>query len=263
MTESGEPRSLRESWDDEAEGWIRWTRTPGHDRFFWRFGLPRFLEMLPPPGRLALDVGCGEGRLTRVLRERGYRGVGFDGSAVLARAAATHPDAEPVAVADAARLPVRSGAADLVVFYMSLQDIDDYAGAIREAARLLGSGGRLCAAIVHPLQSVFDFDDQVVEDAPRPSASAGPGFFYARPYFETARLAEVIERDGIRMRYHSEHRPMEAYARAFEDAGFLIESIREPVPDPDMVRELPHMAPWTKIPWALFVRAIRALWATR
>ena len=32
---------------------------------------PALLELLPPPGRLTLDLACGEGRLARVLQAGG------------------------------------------------------------------------------------------------------------------------------------------------------------------------------------------------
>lgn len=237
--------SLRDAWDANAEAWIRWARTPGHDVFFWRFGLPAFLELLPPPGRLVIDAGAGEGRLTRILRDRGYRVVGFDGSPRLARAAGAHGEAAPVAAADVAALPVKARAADLVVSYMVLQDVDDLEGAVREAARVLGGGGRLCAAIVHPFQSVLDADLSCVD----------------RSYFTPARLSEQVERDGLSMTFEAEHRPLERYARAFEDAGLLIEAIREPIPPADVQDAAPLAAQFAAVPWAIFIRAIRALWA--
>jgi 2-polyprenyl-3-methyl-5-hydroxy-6-metoxy-1,4-benzoquinol methylase len=40
-------------------------------------------ELLPPPRGLTLDVGCGEGRLTRELSARGYEVVGVDASTAL------------------------------------------------------------------------------------------------------------------------------------------------------------------------------------
>jgi 2-polyprenyl-3-methyl-5-hydroxy-6-metoxy-1,4-benzoquinol methylase len=82
--------SLRDAWEAEAENWATWTRTPGHDHFFQNINLPSFLELLPPPGRLTIDLGCGEGRLGRILQERGYRVVSVDASPTLARLTATH-----------------------------------------------------------------------------------------------------------------------------------------------------------------------------
>src|SRR5262245_61773182 len=65
MAAGGE--SLRDAWDEQAENWVAWARTLGHDHFYWRFNLPRFLELVPPPGRLTVDLGSGEGRLGRRL----------------------------------------------------------------------------------------------------------------------------------------------------------------------------------------------------
>jgi hypothetical protein len=62
-------RPMHERWEDEAEAWARWARTPGHDEWHWRLNWPAFLELLPPPRRLTLDLGCGEGRGAMALRE--------------------------------------------------------------------------------------------------------------------------------------------------------------------------------------------------
>jgi hypothetical protein len=67
----------------------------------------------------------------------------------------------------------------------------------------------------------------------------------------------VAERDGIRMVFHSEHRPLEAYGRALEAAGLLIEAIREPkVPD-ELIARQPGQRRWQRIPLFLHVRAVK------
>ncbi len=117
--------SLRAAWERHAEEWIAWARTPAFDESFWQLNLSTLSELLPGPGQLTLDVGCGEGRLLRVLAARGHRVLGIDASPTLARAVRTHPQPQPVVIADAVRLPLADGAADLAVAHMSLQDVDD------------------------------------------------------------------------------------------------------------------------------------------
>ena len=66
-------------------------------------------------------------------------------------------------IADAAELPFADTSFELVVAFMSFQDVDDLSGALREAARVLVPGGRLCLAIVHPLNSAGSFESRTAD----------------------------------------------------------------------------------------------------
>ena len=139
---------MREAWDRQAEYWTRWARTPGHDSFSHFHG-ERFFALLPPPGRLTVDLGAGEGRVARALRQRGYTIIEVEGSTQLARA--NRGRGGTVVNADVARLPLRDHAADLAIAFMSMQDVDDMPRAIEEAARIVTPGGHFAMAIVHPV----------------------------------------------------------------------------------------------------------------
>jgi SAM-dependent methyltransferase len=237
--------TLRDEWERHARDFAAWVRKPGHDSY-WRFHRQQFLELLPPPGRLTLDIGCGEGRLSRDLAALGHRVVGLDASPTLIELARAAAPALPFKLADAAALPCEDGSADLAVLFMSLQDIDDMPGALGEAARVLEPGGRLCVAIVHPINSAGRFD---LDEASSPFTIRGS-------YLEAHRTVDVVERDGLAMTFHSEHRPLEAYSRALEAAGFLIEAIREhAVPDGAFSR--PSGKRWQRLPLFLHLRAVR------
>lgn len=233
--------SLREAWNDNADAWIRWARAPAHDSY-WRFHAATFLEIIPPPGRLTVDIGCGEGRLARDLTKRGHRVVAVDGVLAMARACATHEVGQPAVVADAARLPLPARCADLAVAFMSLQDMDDLEGAVSEAARVLAPGGTLCMAIVHPVNSAGRFEDE--------GRGGDPPFVIRGSYVKAFRYADEVERDGLSMTFHGAHRPLADYSKALERAGFAIETIRE-VTDDD------PGSPWNRIPMFLHLRASR------
>ena len=72
-------------WEDRAESFIAWARRPEHDAYRQFRGF--FFELLPPPGRAALEVGCGEGRVCRDLRARGFSVIGLDAAPSLVDAA--------------------------------------------------------------------------------------------------------------------------------------------------------------------------------
>jgi 2-polyprenyl-3-methyl-5-hydroxy-6-metoxy-1,4-benzoquinol methylase len=57
---------------------------------------------LPSPGRLTLDIGCGEGRLARDLKELGHHVAGIDSSPSLVAAAREFDPSMDVRLADAA-----------------------------------------------------------------------------------------------------------------------------------------------------------------
>ena len=146
--------SLQEYWDEQAGGWAAFARTEGHDVAHARLNFPGFLRLLPPPGRTALDVGCGEGRVGAELERRGYRVVGVDSSPRMVELARERHEA---VVADATALPFDDGAFDLAIAYMSLMNMDDLEGALPEIARVLEPGGRFCFAVTHPFATAGSF----------------------------------------------------------------------------------------------------------
>jgi SAM-dependent methyltransferase len=236
---------LRATWEAEAPAWVAWARKPGHDGY-WTFHRDLFLELLPPPGRRTLDLGCGEGRLSRDLKRLGYDVAGVDLSpTMIAAAREADPELE-LHVADAAELPFADGTFDLVVAFMSLQDVERFDGAVREAGRVLEAGGRFCLAVVHPLNSAGSFAGDA-GDSP---------FVVDGSYLDRSYYADDFARDGLEITLASAHRPLEAYADALADAGFLIERLREPALPEHALRN-PHSARWRRLPLFVHLRALK------
>jgi SAM-dependent methyltransferase len=240
-----EPGDLRAVWEENAPEVIAWFREPDHDSY-WLYHREQFLELLPPPGRLTLDIGCGEGRLSRDLKARGHTVVGLDGSPTMVAAAREEEPGIEVVHGDAARLPFPDRSADLAIAFMSLQDIEDASGAIREAARVLEPGGRFCFAIVHPFNSAGQFEG---DDADSPFVVRGS-------YLDRFRWRDELERDGLGVAFESAHRPIGWYFASLESAGFLVERLRE-TDIPDDALKLPRSRRWQRLPLFLHVRAVK------
>jgi ubiquinone/menaquinone biosynthesis C-methylase UbiE len=150
-----------------------------------------------------------------------------------------------VLVADAARLPFDDGAADLAVAFMSLHDVDDMPGAILEAGRVVSRGGAFCLAIVHPINSAGRFE----------SYDPDARYVIDESYLNTHRYQDSIERDGLRMTFNSRHWPLEAYFRALERSGFVVEALTEPTVDAASIAQRPDRARWRRLPLFLDLRA--------
>jgi len=123
------------------------------------------------PGRL-LDIGTGTGRVLELLAPRVRQGLGVDASKAmlaLARARLAQPGLEHCAVrlADMYRLPLADGSFDTAVLQMVLHYAEDPAGAVAEAARVLGPGGRLI---------VIDLASHARDDLTVKRAHRWPGF---------------------------------------------------------------------------------------
>lgn len=236
-------------WEKEARRWVAWARTPDHDVF--RSYAPSFItDVVPPAQGLTLEVGCGEGRVARELTSSGHRVVALDASPTLVRFARDADARATYLLADATALPFVDATFQTVVAYNSLQTMTmqaDMAEAVREAGRVLRPSGHLCVCVAHPMT-----------DVGRVKGPSAEGELIIYPsYFERQRVNETITRRGLTMTFHGWTHTLEDYARALEQAGCLIDRIREPVPGADASTQRPGLQRWRRVPLFLFIRAVK------
>lgn len=209
----------RHHWSKVAREWIAWARTPNHDAFWaYRESLRAFIGRGEAD---ALDLGCGEGRVSRELKELGYRVTASDGVTEMAEAAAQADSAHHYCVADATALPFDENRFGLVVAYNVLMDVEDVPAVLKEIRRVLRPEGELVISLVHPFRDRGQF------------ASADPDapFILRGTYFGRERFEGVEERDGLTMHFAGWSQPLESYVAALADAGLAITALREPIPD--------------------------------
>jgi SAM-dependent methyltransferase len=233
---------MSKNWEDEAENWVRWARTPGHDAY-WSYAANFFDEVLPHSEGKTLEVGCGEGRVSRDLRDRGHEVVAVDASPTLVTHAASADAHSQYLSAAAERLPFPASTFSLAVAYNSLQNVNDLPRSVQEIGRVLEPSGQFCLCIAHPFSDAGRFGD----DTPQSP------FIIKGSYYGKRRIDEKAEHDALEITFHGWGYPLEDYARSLEDAGFLIELVREPLPNPAMT----SFARWRRIPLFLSLRCIK------
>ena len=236
---------LAEEWEAIAPDWISWARAPDFDSY-WRYHRDLFLELLPAPPLAVLDMGCGEGRLPRDLKQRGYYVCGVDTSPTLIAAALDVDPAGDYRVAPAGDTGFPDASFDMVVAFKSLHDIDDLDPAIAEVARVLRPEGRFCMAIVHPLNSAGTFD----------SSAPDATYRLEGPYLEERKYVDESQGGEYHMRFAGTHRPLEAYFDALERHGLLTERVRE-VSDEDPSLTLQPGQRYRGVPLFLHLRAVK------
>lgn len=166
-------------------------------------------ELVPITGRI-LDIGCGDGWLTRALTERGATVTGIEVSpdAVARAQAAPVAGDERYVLGKGEDIPIEDGAVDGVIFFNSLHHvpIDAQAAALAEARRVLAGEG--WCAVAEPLaegrffEMMQPVDDETEVRAHAASVierAAARDFAMERETFYRATM-EFADFDALRVR---------------------------------------------------------------
>jgi len=180
----------------------------------------------------ALDVGCGEGRFSRMLSAVGVSVIGIDPTETLIEEARRRDPEGDYRLGSAEELDFPDETFDLVVSYLTLTDIRNAARAIGEMARVLKPRGRL---LIANLASFATANSGGWSKEPEPR-------FCIDHYLEEREL--WMEWRGIRIK--NWHRPLSFYMRLLLAQGLVLRFFDEPPPcggDPEKVDS------YRRVPW--------------
>jgi SAM-dependent methyltransferase len=232
-------------WERHATWWQEGF-TDGADPEYEEQILPLIANLLHGARRV-LDVGCGEGQVSRRIAGLGAEVVGLDPTAAQIRVAHQRGGAARYIRARSEEIPSPNASFDAVVLCLALEHVDPFEPAINEVARVLASGGLFLLFLVHPL--LQSPGSGWVEDL-----NSGDHFWRIGPY-----LQDDVAIDEIAPDVHLEfaHRPLSRYIHAMGQAGLLIEDMLEPTPPSAVIAETGDLANATGIPRLMVLCARR------
>jgi len=209
------PTDTRALYDKTADNWARQQPSSLSDYT----ARPQVMALCEPlAGKLVLDLGCGEGYCSRMLRQRGAQVVGVDVSERMIELARQAERAHPLGIryeaADAVTADLGEASVDLVVavFLFNYLDVEQMRKTMANVHRMLWPGGSFVFAVPHP---AFAF---MREAAPPFYFDVGSaGYFSARNRLFGGR---IWKRDGSALDVQLVHKTLEDYFEGLRAAGF-------------------------------------------
>ncbi len=235
-------------WETHATWWIDGF-TEGADPEYEEQILPLAADELRGAS-LVLDVGCGDGQVSRLAVRLGASTVvGVDPTWNQVSVAAERGGGAQFARAAAAALPFADASFDAVVACLVFEHIRDVDAAIAEVARVLVPGGRFCFFLNHPLLQTPSsgwIDDQFLDPPEQ--------YWRIGPYLVEDETIEEVEK-GVYIPFI--HRPLSRYLNALSEAGLTLERMVEPPPPPGFLARAHEYAAAATIPRLLYLRLHR------
>ncbi|MEI8239155.1 MAG: class I SAM-dependent methyltransferase [Actinomycetota bacterium] len=230
-------------WETHAEWWIDGF-TAGADPEYEEQILPLAAREIEGARRL-LDVGCGDGQVSRLAAKLGAEVHAVDPTWNCVSVAHERGSAS-FSQAGAAQLPFADGTFDTVVACLVFEHIRDVDDAIAEVARVLQPGGRFCFFLNHPLLQTPNsgwIDDQFLDPPEQ--------YWRIGPYLIEDETIEEVEKDVF---IPFIHRPLSRYINTLAANGLLLERMEEPSPPAGFLAKAAEYVAASTIPRLLYLR---------
>ena len=207
---------------------------------------PIMLREVKPQGKALMDIGCGEGYFSRVLRAEGAaRVLGCDISPdLIKKAEERDPDGEYQVCDIGSGPPSGAGVFDAVTASMVLMDLPDLDAAYRSISTSLVPSGRFVAAMINPyycfpvgdwgwaltdgLHREFDPKKRgwklILRQIQGVVLSRFESVMYVRNYFDSGVVEKKLgNTDSVHF-----HRPFSEYVNVAAQNGLTLRQLLEP-----------------------------------
>ena len=247
VTDDSDRDPSRDLWEQYAQWWID-EFTEGADAEYEEQILPMAAHEMAGAATV-LDIGCGDGQVSRLLAANGATVVGIDPTWNQIKVAGERAGGPSYARAAADRLPFPDASFDAVLACLVFEHIDAVDEAIAEIARVVKPGGRFSFFVNHPLLQTPGsgfIDDQMIDPPEQ--------YWRVGAYLVEGESIEQVEQ-GVFIRFL--HRPLSRYVNCMIDNGFELERMVEPAPPQGFLDRAPEYPGAASIPRLMYLRLRR------
>ena len=216
------PRTASASWGSVASWYDKHLNEA--DTYHEKVILPNISRLIDAEsGDHILDIACGQGFFTRALAKTGAMVEGVDVAEELIAIAKAQSPLIPYHVASAKNLGIfKDKTFNKALVSLSIQNIEHIEDMLKEASRILKSGGALHIVMNHPTfripkQSSWSYDD--------------------KSHVQYRRVDQYLSNSNTAIEMHpgfsdspqtiSFHRPLQFYFKALMKAGFVVSRLEE------------------------------------
>ena len=262
--------NIKETWNKAANSWVEFLRE-GKDYFRDEMNSPAMFQLLGKiEGKRILDLACGEGYNSRIMKNMGASVVGIDISDKLIQYAVEQEKKDKFwidyHVLDATYLDIfNDNSFEIVVCFMALMDIEKYQETIFEVSRVLKKKGRFIFNILHPCFVIRVKDEDFIGgwEYKKGTEEKDPDnamYWKVDNYFDSNKK-EIIPWKLERLKEHFRtiaiHRTLTEYSEALYNAKLMISRIKEPKPTKKGMDIYPLLKGCLRIPHSIVIECVK------
>lgn len=195
-----------------------------------------------------LDLGCGFGWHSRYFYDQGAKQViGIDLSEKMIQTAREMTNQEGVefklgAIEDMA---FEAGSFDMIFSSLALHYVNSYQDVVNNVKQLLAEEGEFLFSVEHPIFTARAKQDWMYD-------SKGNIDHWPIDHYQEESIRQTSFLTDHVVKYH---RTLTTYLNTLLEAGFSIERVEEPKPDPDLLAQNPEYKEELRRPMFLIIKA--------
>lgn len=209
-------------WDNVAS-WYD-THIEGGDTYQAQVIAPNLLRMMAiKKGEQVLDLACGQGYFSRLIKEKGAEVTGVDLSAELIARAKEKSNNISYVLAPADNTNLKKEYFDTVVTVLAFENIKNIDGVMNEINRVLKKGGTFFLVLLHPAFRIPQYSDWGF-DAKKELQYRRVDKYLSEVKIDIELNPHKGSKKVVSMTFH---RSLQWYMKSFKKNGFAITAIEE------------------------------------